>query len=81
MVINVGALLEGRDDYVRDEVSALAKAAHARGAILKVILETCLLPGCPRCCAGTCCTPNARCAQTTRLCALASCAWRARPTL
>lgn len=43
MVLNVGALRSGFLDSVREEIAALAGAAHASGAILKVILETCLL--------------------------------------
>lgn len=41
MVINVGALREGRLDYVRDEIAAVRKACE--GHILKVIIETGLL--------------------------------------
>lgn len=41
MVINIGALKEGKDDYVRDEITALKKACGDK--ILKVIIETCLL--------------------------------------
>ncbi len=41
MVIPVGALKAGEDDYVRDEIIAV-KAACA-GRVLKVIIETCLL--------------------------------------
>lgn len=53
MVINVGALKEGRYDYVRNEIAALVDVCHGYpitygepscdGALLKVILETCLL--------------------------------------
>lgn len=43
MVLNVGALRSGFREAVREEIAALAEAAHANGAILKVILETCLL--------------------------------------
>lgn len=43
MVINVGKLLEGDEDYVQQEVSALADACHEKGALLKVIIETCYL--------------------------------------
>jgi len=43
MVQNVGALRSGQFDSVRDEIAELAKLCHSRGAILKVILETCLL--------------------------------------
>ncbi len=43
MVQNVGALLGGDLDYIRREIDRIAHVAHARGAILKVILETSLL--------------------------------------
>lgn len=41
MVINIGALREGRRGYVRDEIAALKDVCGER--ILKVIIETCLL--------------------------------------
>lgn len=41
MVINIGALKEGRNDYVRSEIAAVVKAAA--GNIVKVIIETGLL--------------------------------------
>ena len=41
MVINIGALREGRRGYVRDEIAALKDVCGER--ILKVIVETCLL--------------------------------------
>ena len=43
MVINIGKLLAGDTDYVKNEIMLLANAAHEKGAILKVILETCYL--------------------------------------
>jgi deoxyribose-phosphate aldolase len=43
MVLNIGALRSGFHTRVRDEIGILAEAAHGEGAILKVILETCLL--------------------------------------
>jgi len=43
MVINVGALKDGRDAYVLEEITELAALCHAKGALLKVIIETCLL--------------------------------------
>ncbi len=43
MVLNVGALRSGLLDAVRDDIRGVAEAAHGEGAILKVILETCLL--------------------------------------
>lgn len=43
MVLNIGRLKHGDTDYVEAEIRAIASAAHAAGAILKVILETCYL--------------------------------------
>jgi len=43
MVINIGALLSGYTSLVAQEIQQIAAAAHSAGAILKVILETCLL--------------------------------------
>lgn len=43
MVINIGRLLAGDDAYVSNEIRQLAEAAHAKHAILKVIIETCYL--------------------------------------
>lgn len=43
MVINIGALRSGRDQYVRDEIAAVVRTAHAAGAIVKVILENAYL--------------------------------------
>jgi deoxyribose-phosphate aldolase len=43
MVINVGALKSGDQDAVKGDIAAVVKAAHAGGAIVKVILETSLL--------------------------------------
>ena len=43
MVINVGALKGGDDNVVAQDIAAVAGAAHRRGAILKVIIETSLL--------------------------------------
>lgn len=43
MVQNVGALRSGDSELVENEMSELAELAHRSGAILKVILETCLL--------------------------------------
>ena len=42
MVINVGALKSGMDQYVRDDIAAVVAACKGK-AILKVILEMCLL--------------------------------------
>ena len=41
MVINVGMLKAGEDDYVREEIKLLKEVAGSR--VLKVIIETCLL--------------------------------------
>ena len=43
MVINIGALKEGRLDYVKNDIKAVCSKASEAGAIVKVILETCLL--------------------------------------
>ncbi len=43
MVLNIGKLKHGDTDYVEAEIRFLADLAHASGAILKVILETCYL--------------------------------------
>jgi deoxyribose-phosphate aldolase len=43
MVQNIGALRGGDTTLVQREIAGLATLAHAHGAILKVILETCLL--------------------------------------
>ncbi len=43
MVINVGKLVEGDEDFVEKEVAALAEVCHSKGKILKVIIETCYL--------------------------------------
>lgn len=43
MVINVGKLVEGNEEYVQAEVQALADLCHEHGKILKVIIETCYL--------------------------------------
>ncbi len=39
MVLNIGRLRSGENDYVQREIAAVAEAAHARSALLKVILE------------------------------------------
>ena len=41
MVINIGALKEGRDEYVREEIRTLKQTCGDK--ILKVIVETCFL--------------------------------------
>jgi deoxyribose-phosphate aldolase len=43
MVLNIGALIEGRFQYVESDIKAVVEAAKKGGAIVKVILETCLL--------------------------------------
>lgn len=43
MVINVGELKAGNRDYVLSDIRAVAEAAHAKDALLKVIIETILL--------------------------------------
>lgn len=43
MVLNVGELRAGSHDAVRHDIEAVVRAAHAAGAIVKVILETALL--------------------------------------
>jgi len=43
MVLNIGELCAGSLDAVRTDIAAVVAAAHARGALVKVILETALL--------------------------------------
>ncbi|MCX7970056.1 MAG: deoxyribose-phosphate aldolase [Negativicutes bacterium] len=43
MVINIGAAKSGQFDFVRDDIKAVVEAVHARGKLIKVIIETCLL--------------------------------------
>ena len=43
MVLNVGALKNGDDEFAQQDIAAVSEAAHQGGAICKVILETCLL--------------------------------------
>jgi deoxyribose-phosphate aldolase len=43
MVINIGALRSGKNDFVRDEIKAVVDAAHAQGALVKVIFENAYL--------------------------------------
>ena len=43
MVINIGELKAGNDEVVRNDIAAVAQAAHEGGAHLKVIIECCLL--------------------------------------
>jgi len=43
MVLNIGELCAGNLDAVQADIAAVVAAAHARGALVKVILETALL--------------------------------------
>ena len=43
MVINVGAAKDGSWDFVEEDIREVTKAAHDNGALIKVIIETCLL--------------------------------------
>jgi len=43
MVMNIGALKAGDYELVEQDIRGVVEAAHARGAIVKVILETALL--------------------------------------
>ncbi len=43
MVINIGDAIGGRWERVQAEVAAITSAAHAGGAVLKVIFENCYL--------------------------------------
>lgn len=43
MVINVSALLSGDYDFVENDIRAVVQVAHAKGASVKVIFETCFL--------------------------------------
>ncbi|MBX3043977.1 MAG: deoxyribose-phosphate aldolase [Candidatus Kapabacteria bacterium] len=43
MVINLPALMNKEFAYVKEEIEALAELCHSNDAILKVIIETCLL--------------------------------------
>ncbi|MFT5050703.1 MAG: deoxyribose-phosphate aldolase [Chlamydiales bacterium] len=45
MVLNIGALKMGDELTVERDIEAVVRAVHARGARVKVILETCLLTG------------------------------------
>ena len=41
MVININFVKSGRFDEVYEEIKLIAEAVHAKGALLKVIIETC----------------------------------------
>ena len=43
MVININYVKSGRFDEVYEEIKLIAEAVHAKGALLKVIIETCSL--------------------------------------
>ena len=43
MVVNIGWVLGGEWDDVRDEIDAITRTVHARSAIVKVIFENCYL--------------------------------------
>jgi deoxyribose-phosphate aldolase len=43
MVLNIGELCAGNIEAVQADITAVVAAAHARGALVKVILETALL--------------------------------------
>lgn len=43
LVMNIGAFKDGRHEDVLNETAAAAKLCHKQGAILKLIIETCLL--------------------------------------
>ncbi len=43
MVINIGRMIRGDEDYVREEIRQIVDHAHQKGAIVKVIIETCYL--------------------------------------
>jgi deoxyribose-phosphate aldolase len=43
MVINIGALRGGERDIVKADIQGVVVATHGHGAIVKVIIETCLL--------------------------------------
>ena len=45
MVLAIGALKDGRDDFVKNEIASVVAAANKYGALVKVIFETCLLTG------------------------------------
>jgi len=43
MVINIGALKDKNYEYVKKDIEDVTKVAHEKGAIVKVIIETCYL--------------------------------------
>lgn len=43
MVINIGALKDGNDQLVLDDITGVVETAHSKDKLVKVIIETCLL--------------------------------------
>lgn len=43
MVLNIGKLIAGDEEYVYNEIKSIVDLAHSRGAKVKVIFETCYL--------------------------------------
>lgn len=43
MVLNIGQLRSGKDEYVQEDIQAVCAVAHARGVKVKVILENAYL--------------------------------------
>ena len=43
MVVNIGKVLSGDWDYVKDDIEAIVDIAHDHGQIVKVIFENCYL--------------------------------------
>lgn len=43
MVINIGALKSGDKAFVQEDIRQVVEASHAAGALVKVIIEACLL--------------------------------------
>ncbi len=43
MVVNIGKVLSGDWEYVRQDIRAVVEAGHAAGALVKVIFENCYL--------------------------------------
>jgi deoxyribose-phosphate aldolase len=43
MVLNIGRLRSGDDEYVREDIRAVVEVAHRRGVPVKVIFENCYL--------------------------------------
>jgi len=43
MVVNIGKVLSGDWEFVRQDIRAVVEATHTRGKIIKVIFENCYL--------------------------------------